>query len=263
MNIVFIGTSSGRTSLSRFHSSLLFENPNFGLLVDAGDGVSKALLNSGKKYDDINHILFTHHHADHFGGISALITQMKICGRTLPLEIFTNTGLKNSLVSYLNSCHMFLNDLGFDLKITEVEFDDKISLSEKFSFKLRRNTHLTEKTGQEDYKNVSFVSSSCLFRIDGKHIFYTSDVGSEMDLEIFNDHQIDLIISETTHLPLDSIIDFAQKSKIENIYLTHIDEPDESNIIDWAEAIRTDKNINIQAANDGMRINLQDVFSRY
>ncbi len=260
MNIVFIGTSSGRTSLTRFHSSLYFENPNFGLLVDAGDGVSKALLNSGKRYDHINYILFTHHHADHFGGISALVTQMKICGRTLPLEIFTNSGLKNSLVSYLNSCHMFLGDLGFDLKINEVEFDDEISLSEKFSFKLRRNAHVSKKTGSDDYNNVSFVSSSCMFKIDDRNIFYSSDVGSEKDLETFNDHQIDLLISETTHLPLDAIIDFAERSNIKNIYLTHIDEPDESKIIDWAEAIRTDKNINIQAANDGMTINLKDVF---
>ena len=75
MNIVFIGTSSGRTSLSRFHSSLFFEHPKFGLLIDAGDGISKALLSAGKNQNDIDIILFTHFHADHFGGIAGLVTQ--------------------------------------------------------------------------------------------------------------------------------------------------------------------------------------------
>jgi ribonuclease Z len=259
MSIVFIGTSSGRTSLSRFHSALFIDYQNSGLLVDAGDGVSKALLNSNKKYDDINYILLIHFHADHFGGIAALITQMKIYGRTLPLKIFTNAGLKNTLLSYLNSCYLFMDRLGFNLNVLEVEENTDVKLNQFLSFILRRNNHLTRKTNVQ-HDDIKFISSSCLFIADNKNIFYTSDIGSAEDLEIFNNYHIDILISETTHIQLDSIIEFADKFKIKNIYLTHIDEPSEKKIIDWAEKIRSRNKINIQVAEDGMIINLSDVF---
>jgi ribonuclease BN (tRNA processing enzyme) len=260
MNIVFIGTSSGRTSLNRFHSSILFEHNKFGLLVDAGDGISRALLAADKNYDDINFILFTHYHADHFGGIGALVTQMKIHGRKKPLKIVTCPGLRKPLIHFLNCCYLFLNDLGFELIIIESEFDDEIKLAKDFSFRLGKNKHVLKKSGVEFIDEPKFVSSSILFNYKNNYLFYTSDVGSSKDLELFNDYSIDLMISETTHLPLKSIADFAVKSKIKHVYLTHIDEPDETEIINFAKRINKEKKISLNAAVDGMTINLTDVF---
>jgi ribonuclease Z len=260
MNIVFIGTSSGRTSLSRFHSSILFEHNKFGLLIDAGDGAAKALLAADKNHNDINFILFTHYHADHFGGIGALITQMKIYGRKKTLKIITNKGLKSPLIKFLNSCYMFLNDLGFELIIIETEIDDEIKLAKDFSFRLRKNRHIQKKSEIEFIDEPKFISSSILFNYKGKHIFYTADVGSDKDLEIFNDYSIDLLIAETTHLSLKSISDFAVKSKIKYVYLTHIDEPDEKEIINSAKKMNKGKSFAVEAAFDGMTINVTDEF---
>jgi len=43
MQLTFIGTGSGRTSLDRFHSSLLFTTSDKNVLIDAGDSISRAL----------------------------------------------------------------------------------------------------------------------------------------------------------------------------------------------------------------------------
>ena len=44
MQLTFIGTGSGRTSIDRFHSSLLFTVNDKNILIDAGDSISRAML---------------------------------------------------------------------------------------------------------------------------------------------------------------------------------------------------------------------------
>ncbi|MCB9257926.1 MAG: hypothetical protein H6612_01130 [Ignavibacteriales bacterium] len=58
MELIFIGTSSGRTSLTKFHSSLLFKINSKNILIDSGDGISKALLNQKISANKITDIIF-------------------------------------------------------------------------------------------------------------------------------------------------------------------------------------------------------------
>ncbi|MCU0415336.1 MAG: MBL fold metallo-hydrolase, partial [Ignavibacteriaceae bacterium] len=81
MKITFIGTSSGKVSLTRFHSSLVISSEKYNLLVDAGDGISRAIISNGINFKKINGVLFTHLHPDHFSGLPALIVQMKMMNK--------------------------------------------------------------------------------------------------------------------------------------------------------------------------------------
>ena len=92
-SIVFVGTSSGKTSLKRFHSSLLVKSHSFNLLIDCGDGTSKALLSQGISIDLIDGILFSHLHPDHSAGFPSLIVQMKQLKRVKKLKIFCHKNL--------------------------------------------------------------------------------------------------------------------------------------------------------------------------
>ena len=87
-SIVFIGTSSAKTSLKRFHSSLLVKSHSFNLLIDCGDGISRALLSQDISLDLIDGILFSHLHPDHSAGFASLIVQMKQLKRKKNLKIF-------------------------------------------------------------------------------------------------------------------------------------------------------------------------------
>ncbi len=93
--IKFIGTGSGKISLNRFHSSFLISTEKFNLLVDAGDGISKALLIQKIDFNSIDGILISHLHADHFSGLPSLIAQMKMNNREKDLSIFANENLIN------------------------------------------------------------------------------------------------------------------------------------------------------------------------
>ena len=111
MELTFIGTGSGKTNLNRYHTSLLIQSGNHNVLIDAGDGISRALLSSGINFETINSILISHYHADHFGGLSALITQMILINRTNTLQIFTHKDLVEPLITYLKFCYIFVDHL--------------------------------------------------------------------------------------------------------------------------------------------------------
>jgi ribonuclease Z len=87
VNIIFLGTGSGKTSLKRHHSSLLISSQKHNLLVDCGDGISSALIKQNISFCSIGAILISHMHADHYSGLASLITQMKLVGRKETLTI--------------------------------------------------------------------------------------------------------------------------------------------------------------------------------
>ena len=130
-------------------------------------------MSAGKNQNDIDIILFTHFHADHFGGIAGLVTQMKISGRKKTLKIILNEGLRKNLINYLSSTYLSLNNLGFELIIIEAELDSEIKLARDISFKLRKNTHISYKPDVKELGKESFISSSILFKYNKKNILYT------------------------------------------------------------------------------------------
>jgi ribonuclease Z len=132
-------------------------------MVDAGDGTAKALLQRRIKFTDINSILFTHYHADHFTGIAALITQMKLVGRKKSLILFTHKNLIPSLESLLNSVYMFKDTLGFKLDIVSFEFEKEIPINNFFKlYREEKFPHLS-KENLKKISSKSFRFIECTF----------------------------------------------------------------------------------------------------
>ena len=224
MKLIFIGTGSGKTSLTRFHSSLLFQTDEGNVLIDAGDGIPRALKTRDINYNSIDAIIFSHYHADHFGGIASLITQMYLINRKNPLRIFTNPKQINPLVSYLHSTYLFEDKLGFTIDYVEYDFEKTNTVFKNFSFETKKNNHVKLQQDGVNREKVNFISSSFLFNCHGKKIFYTSDIGSNEDLYLFKNHKIDYFISEATHISGEEIYRSFLESGAEKLYLTHIDE---------------------------------------
>ncbi|MGE5681047.1 MAG: MBL fold metallo-hydrolase, partial [Bacillota bacterium] len=107
MEIIFTGTGSGRTSLKRHHNSIILSSSGTNLLIDAGDGISRALLNSTVDYNSINAILFTHFHPDHLNGISSLLIQMKMNSRSSELRLLVHQNLYRSFLRFLETGYIF------------------------------------------------------------------------------------------------------------------------------------------------------------
>ncbi len=250
MEIVFIGTGSGKTSLNRFHSSIFIKDKN--ILIDTGDGISKALLKNNISFNSIDTVLITHYHADHFTGIASLVTQMKLIGRNKELRIFTHNNLITPLVDLLNSVYMFKETLGFDLQIIGYNFVEKNKISSDTYFLAKRNTHITQKDFLKNYPSELFISSSILIESGNKFVIFTSDIGSETDLFLFKDFPVDCVIAETTHISIESILKVSDTSNPKKILLTHISEEDEVRLAKWHSELSPEYKAKINIAYDGM-----------
>ena len=256
MEITFIGTGSGKATLKREHSSFLISSKTFNLLVDAGDGISKAFLKAGIDFNSVNGIILTHLHPDHYTGLAALIVQMKMYKRTEPLTIFVHEELKNVIQNFLINSYLFPERLGFKINYEPFTIKETFSINDEIEIFADKNSHLTELTEYENYSNINFTCLSFLIKVGEKRIHYTGDVGRKEDLYLFRDMKTDIFITETTHILLEEILIAAEKINPSKIILTHITDEDEEKLNFDLKQLPEDVRKETIIATDGLKIKL-------
>lgn len=75
-SIVFLGSSHGDPSLTRFCSSTLYQIGDLKILIDAGEPVSALLIRRGIKPSSLDAVFLTHMHVDHANGLGSLYCQI-------------------------------------------------------------------------------------------------------------------------------------------------------------------------------------------
>lgn len=254
MKIKFLGTGSGQTSLNRFHSSFLINSSNHNVLVDCGDGISKAILKQNVDSKSIDSILISHFHADHFSGLPSLLTQMKLSSRKNDLTIFVHSSEKDFLEIFIFHSYLFKERMTFNLKIIPFDAENEIKVSDKFYFISKINSHL-EKYRQYDSENkLGFTSLSFYFKDDENSVIYSGDVGSENDLYLFN-QKVDWFITETTHIKKNNILSLLEKSDPTKIILTHIGDDFEKPLEEFQQSLPNHLKYRIILAFDGFELN--------
>ena len=255
MQLKFIGTGSGKTSLKRFHSSLFFTIDREKILIDSGDGISKALLKQNISWNSLDEIIITHFHADHLAGLPSLLTQMIIEKRNKPLKIYTHSKLISLLEKLLQTSFLFKETFSFKVSIVGFEFNKEIFISENFSFLAKQNSHIINKHNIKN-PNISFISASFLFKVADKKIIYTSDIGNKNDFLLFENINADYFISETTHIQLTELEENILKQNHKSVILTHISDSEEEILHNFAKRLNNSYNINVILAEDGMNFAL-------
>lgn len=250
--IKFIGTGSGEASLNRFFSSFIISFQGYNLLVDAGDGVSKALVSRKVSFLSINGILLTHLHPDHFSGLDSLIIQMKLMGRITNLQIICNKNLKRQIEEFLRHSYIFKEKLGFKILFETFNHDETFKFNNMFNFIGKQNTHLNKYKKYAAEEDLDFSCSSILFKINRRKIFYTGDIGSKEDLYLFKDHKMDLMISEITHVSFEDLLEAYKYLKPEKLYLTHYSDENERNLIKLKSKFSSEEKDKIIIAYDGL-----------
>jgi ribonuclease Z len=251
LEIKFIGTSSGKVSLHRYHSSFIILSERFNLLVDAGDGISKALLASNIKFDQIDGILFSHLHPDHYSGIGALIVQMKLVNRTKVLRIFIHKDLSSTLKNYIYSSYLFNERMDFEIRYEEFEHNQDVRVSDEINFISRQNSHLDQYLKYDKQKKLNFICSSFLLKLKNKNVFFTGDMGSPDDLYLFRDCIVQMLICETTHLEMQALMNAVDDLGINEVFLIHFDDETQSDLEVWKNSLSEKiRNIFIVAYDD-------------
>lgn len=253
----FIGTASGKASKSRFHSSILISTSIYNLLIDAGDGIPKAFLIHNIDFNSINGILLTHLHPDHYTGLASLIVQMKMYGRKNDIDVFVSAELEKVIKSFITNSYLYPDRLGFDINYHSFNNGKLFKISDEINFISRQNSHLASVAVIKKNSGQSFSCSSFLFNVGDKKIFYTSDVGSEKDLNLFDDYTYSYLVSETTHIQPEIITNKAVKDNSNpQIILTHYSDEDVADIGKFIANLGTDLKSRLILAFDGLKIEL-------
>jgi len=251
LKIKFIGTGSGLTSLKRFHSSFIIYSFDYKLLIDAGDGISKALLLQNISFNEINGLLISHLHPDHFSGLAALLVQMKLTGRKNELDIFINQTIIEFIKKYILQSYIFVDKMGFDINFKPYSDDENVNITEKLSFYAKQNGHLDKYKLYDKSGNIKFSCNSFLFRERDKSVFYSGDIGDKKDLLLFDEFNFNTMIVETSHVSLDEIWDIYRQRNLSNLIFTHISDEDESRLQDFIDSLKNVLGKNVFVAKDG------------
>ena len=258
MKLMFIGTGSGITSLKRNHSSILLQHNSHNLLIDCGDGTAKALKQRSISFNSIDSILFSHYHADHFAGIAALVTQMKLSKREKRLAIFTHRNLVEPLENFLKYSYLFKETFEFTFDIIPFTFENELTITDGLYLQAKQNSHITNKHEINSYDAAKFVSSSFYLRTENNHIVYTADIGGKNDLFLFDEVSPQIFITETSHINLSWLLEIFTKIQPAKVILTHISDEDEFKIFKWLENIPAEIKPKFSMAEDGQIVTLNN-----
>lgn len=92
--VTVLGTAASSPTSARGLSASLISRGGERWLVDCGEGTQRQLLRSGVGLVELDLILLTHLHADHYLGLPGLLKTYGLRGRDRPLRIVGPTGLE-------------------------------------------------------------------------------------------------------------------------------------------------------------------------
>ena len=123
MQLRFVGCGDALGSGGRFNTCFHITGERVNFLIDCGASSLPALKRLDIVRDDIDLILITHFHGDHFGGLPFLLLDAQFTRRTRPLVIAGPEGIEARLVQLREA--LFENSSKtkqrFDLSVVELK----------------------------------------------------------------------------------------------------------------------------------------------
>jgi ribonuclease BN (tRNA processing enzyme) len=123
MQLRFVGCGDAFGSGGRFNTCFHVTGTRVNFLIDCGASSLPALKRLGIARDDIDLILITHFHGDHFGGLPFLLLDAQFTRRTRPLVIAGPQGIEQKLPQLMEALfeHSSKTKQRFDLSVVALE----------------------------------------------------------------------------------------------------------------------------------------------
>ena len=127
MQLRFVGCGDALGSGGRYNTCFHITGERVNFLIDCGASSLPALKRPGIARDDIDLILITHFHGDHFGGLPFLLLDAQFTRRTRPLVIAGPQGIEMRLTQLMEA--LFENSSRtkqrFDLSVVALKPEER------------------------------------------------------------------------------------------------------------------------------------------
>jgi ribonuclease BN (tRNA processing enzyme) len=123
MQLRFVGCGDALGSGGRFNTCFHVTGSHVNFLIDCGASSLPALKRLGIAREDIDLILITHFHGDHFGGLPFLLLDAQFSRRTRPLVIAGPAGIETRLAQLMEALfeHSSKTRHRFELSFVELQ----------------------------------------------------------------------------------------------------------------------------------------------
>jgi ribonuclease Z len=116
LNVVFLGTGGSVPSARRATACVLIRSGGARVLVDAGEGAQRQMINSTGLIQ-VDDIYITHFHADHYLGLPGLLKTYDLMERQKPLRIIGPAGL----IELFEALRRIFGKLRYEVELVELE----------------------------------------------------------------------------------------------------------------------------------------------
>jgi ribonuclease BN (tRNA processing enzyme) len=221
MKLIVVGSASGLPVPDRNSSSYWIETSAGTYLIDAGDGTARQLTKLGLDPNRLEGVFVSHMHSDHAAGLFMLLQFMHQIGRKEPLHIYLPEGVVSPFESVFPCFQIFQEKWPFTFDLLPVS-ENTFFRSGNFEITAVPNRHLFQNRPYAEQAGVGVDGYSFVFtEKPGKCVIYTSDVDSLDHLAEWK-QKVKMLISECTHVNIETVIRFAQRKDIPKILFTHI-----------------------------------------
>jgi|SRR5262245_3857341 len=116
LSVVFLGTGGSVPSARRATACVLIRSGGSRILVDAGEGAQRQMINSTGLVQ-VDDIYVTHFHADHYLGLPGLLKTYDLLERRKPLRIVGPQGL----IGLFDALRRIFGKLRYEVELVELE----------------------------------------------------------------------------------------------------------------------------------------------
>ena len=213
-SVVFLGTSHGDPSLTRFCSSTLYSLGETQILLDAGEPVSALLIREGIPPSQLDAVFLTHMHIDHANGLGSLYYQiLKYPGKRVEM-FFSDT---RAIAPFMQWNHAMSNHVLQDQHLVIS------SVSPEFIWK---KNDITVRTIPTEHMKAFGPSYAYVIETPRSRILHTGDLAGDFhDFPLnANDEPFDLCVCEATHIRnhKEIFLEKLMKAPIRKLVLNHI-----------------------------------------
>jgi ribonuclease Z len=137
MQLIFLGTGGSWPSKERNVPAVALKIDGEIILFDCAEGTQRQFMYSTTTFMQVNKILISHFHGDHFLGLPGMVQSMYLNDRTRPLDIYGPKGT-GKLISSLLKLGYFSPT--FDIRLHDLEDGETIEFP-KYTIKCREVSH--------------------------------------------------------------------------------------------------------------------------